>query len=193
LAIPFRRRLADTAEAGRLVQRRCRRNPLVPKVGRVPQATDLSGGNHRAAAGEVCEVRGPCPPTLVTPERICRSPAGGDVTDVARLTSRVHRHGTPRTLVGSGLLGASEHPVLELGGVQFQSALRGDDRVQPGIAEVLMADGIEVEVPQLQSIRCRRTPRCSAGRPARRSPDRRPATTAGNRLPSRRASGRQRS
>jgi hypothetical protein len=43
-----------------------------------------------------------------------------------------------------------EHPVLELGGVQLHQRFEGDDRVKSGIAEMLMTDGIEVEVPQLQ-------------------------------------------
>ena len=43
-----------------------------------------------------------------------------------------------------------EHPVLELGWVQFHQRFEGNDRVQPGIAEVLMTHGVEVEVPQMK-------------------------------------------
>jgi hypothetical protein len=37
-----------------------------------------------------------------------------------------------------------EHPVLELSGVQLHQRFEGDDRVQSGIAEMLMTDGVEV-------------------------------------------------
>ena len=43
-----------------------------------------------------------------------------------------------------------EHPVFELSGVQLHERFKGDGWVKSGIAEVLMPDGIEVEVPQMQ-------------------------------------------
>src|SRR6476619_8450152 len=66
-----------------------------------------------------------------------------------RLQSRPRRRHRIEAAV-TGCAPFLQHPVLELGGVQLHQRFEGDDRVKSGIAEMLMTDGIEVEVPQLQ-------------------------------------------